>query len=128
MDPLGGVSPVMELLRRQMSENLEKLRRASGQGAGTRAFPTVSEKPVAATLRQSLTGRIKALDADDPRFQQRATALFVESVLGAEFGEPAINDPEFRMVVRDVAASMSADPAVANDLALLFAELTVADA
>jgi len=123
MDPLGGVSPVMELLRRQMSENLEKLRRAGGQGASARAFPQISGRPVAPTLRQSLGNRIKALDADDPQFQQRATALFVESVMGAEFGEPAINDPEFRLVVRDVAATMSADPAVANDLALLFAEL-----
>jgi len=127
MDPLGGVSPVMELLRRQMSENLEKLRRAGGRSASARAFPQVSEQPVPATLRQSLGVRIKALDATDPQYQQRATALFVESVLGAEFGEPAINDPEFRMVVRDVAATMSADPAVANDLALLFAELSERD-
>jgi hypothetical protein len=123
MDPLGGVSPVMELLRRQMSENLERLRKSGGMPAGTRALPQVASRPVAQTLRQSLVTRIKALDADDPHYQQRATAAFVESVLRAEFGDAAIDDPDFRLVIRDVATTMGADGKVANDLALLFAEL-----
>ncbi len=123
MDPLGGISPVMELLRRQMSENLERLRRGGGMPAGARALPPIANRPVAPTLRQSLSARIKALDPDDPQYQQRATALFVESVLRAEFGDAAINDPEFRLVIRDVATTMGGDTKVANDLALLFAEL-----
>lgn len=123
MDPLGGVSPVMEILRRQMSENLEKLRRAGNAAAGSRALPQVASRSVAASLRQTLARRIGSVDARDPQFQERATALFVESILVAEFGEELVNDPGFRLMIREVARTMGAEPAIAEDLARLFAEL-----
>jgi len=123
MDPLSGVSSVMEVLRRQMSENLERLRRTDGATAGRRALPRISGKPVAPTLRQTLVTRIRGLDAQDPQYQRRATAVFVETILGAEFGDAIQNDPEFRLVAREVAEAMSANTKVADDLAVLFAEL-----
>ena len=126
MDPLGGVSPVMEILRRQMSENLEKLRRAGSVAAGSHPLPRVAGRPVAASLRQTLARRIGSVDARDPRFQERATAIFVESILVAEFGEELVNDPGFRLMIREVARTMSAEPAIADDLARLFAELRAA--
>lgn len=123
MDPVSGVSPLMEVLRRQMSENLEKLRQAGSATAGSRALPQLAERPVAGTLRQTLARRIKAVDAHDPRFQEKATALFVESILLSEFGDGLVNDAGFRIMIRDVAGAMSADPATADELARLFAEL-----
>ena len=123
MDPLTNSSPVMDVLRRQMSENLERLRKKGGTAASARALPQLASRPIAPTLRQTLARRIKSLDATDPQFQRKATALFVESILTAEFGERMINDPDFRLVIREVAGVMSAQPAIANDLAVLFAEL-----
>lgn len=123
MDPVGGVSQVMEMLRLQMSENLERLRRAGGVAPGARSLPRIGARPVAPTLRQTLARRLRALDPVDPNYQRKATSLFVESVLVSEFGDGAINDPGFQRVVRDVAATMGAERAVADDLALLFAEL-----
>ncbi len=125
-DPLSTVSPVMEILRRQMAENLDRLRKsatAGGTASGARALPQLGSRPVTPTLRQTLARRVKSLDTDDPQFQGKATALFVESILLSEFGEGMINDPEFRLVIREVAATMSTQPAIANDLAVLFAEL-----
>jgi hypothetical protein len=113
----------MEILRRQMSENLEKLRRAGNAAAGSRALPQVASRSVAASLRQTLARRIGSVDARDPQFQERATALFVESILVAEFGEELVNDPGFRLMIREVARTMGAEPAIAEDLARLFAEL-----
>ena len=63
------------------------------------------------------------VDARDPQYQEKATALFVESILLSEFGEGLVNDAGFRLTIRDVARTMSADPATAGDLAALFAEL-----
>jgi hypothetical protein len=128
VEPLGGVSQVMELLRLQMSENLEKLRRAGGVPGDARALPGVGARPVPPTLREALARRLRALDPADPHYQRRATSMFVESVLVAEFGDGAINDPEFQRIVRDVATTMGAERAVADDLALLFAELAAPEA
>jgi len=124
MDPLHGVSPVMDALRRQMSENLERLRRGAGASSARRALPSISSRPLAPTLRQALVQRLTALDRDDPHYQRRATTLFVETILGGEFGDAIQNDPEFRLVAREVADTMSGDARIANDLAVLFAELT----
>lgn len=123
MDPLGGVSPVMEILRRQMTENLEKLRRSGGADAPSRPMPPLGGLPLKPGLRQTLARRVGSLGARDPQFQEKATALLVESILTAEFGESLVNDGGFRLMIRDVARAMSAEPAVAADLAQLFREL-----
>src|SRR3954469_17536683 len=107
MDPLGGASPVMEILRRQMSENLEKLRRAGNVTAGARPLPHLASRSVAPNLRQTLARRIGSGDAKDPQFQEKATALFVESILVSEFGDELINDSGFRLMIREVAGMMS---------------------
>ena len=123
MDPLSGVSPVMELLRRQMSENLDKLRRGGNSAAGARTPPAVTGQAVAPSLRQTLARRIRSLDPDEPQFRERAVALLVESILVSEFGEGMINDSGFRVLIRDVAATLVAEPAIAADLADLLTEL-----
>ena len=123
MDPLGGVSPVMELLRRQMSENLGRLRYAGNFAAGNRPPPNVTGQAVAPSLRQTLSRRIRSLDPDEPQFRDKAAALLVESILVSEFGEGLINDAGFRALIRDVAATLLAEPAVAADFADLLAEL-----
>ena len=128
MDPLGGISPVMEILRRQMSENLEKLRQGGSVAVGGRPLPRIEGRPVAPTLRQTLARRIRSMDARDPQFQEKATALFVESILTTEFGEDLVNDAGFRQMIRDVALTMRTEPAVAEDLARLFDEFRAAEA
>lgn len=123
MDPLGNVSPVMEVLRRQMSENLEKLRRAGGSATTARPLPAIGGRTVEPNLRQSLARRVGSLDRDDPQFQQRATRLFVESILLAEFGADRANDAGFQMLIREVSTMMAEEPTVAAELAQLFDEL-----
>src|SRR4051794_14121200 len=122
MDPLGGISPVMEILRRQMSENLEKLRQSGNVAVGARALPDIKGRPVAASLRQTLAKRIRSIDPRDPQFQEKATAFFVESILTSEFGEGLVNDSGFRLMIREVALTMRAEPQIADDLAVLFEE------
>ena len=124
MDPLSGVSPVMEILRRQMAENLEKMRKSGTASAGLAAGPRARAGSAAPDLRQTLARRIGAVDARDPQFHEKATVLFVESILSAEFGEGIGNDAGFRDMIREIARTLAAEPAIAGDLSQLFAELT----
>jgi hypothetical protein len=121
MDPLGGASPAMEILRRQMAENLARLR---GSGLATaRQAPSNPAGAPAASLRQTIARRIGSLDRSDPQFEKRAAALLVESILVETFGEALINDPGFRLMLREVTDAMTAEPDVVRELAALFAEL-----
>jgi hypothetical protein len=116
MQPVDNVSQVMQILRRQMAENLERLR-GSGRLSGSTVPPTAtSVAGTAGTLRQTAERRIKSIDPNDPRHLEKATHLFVESVLLAEFGEQLINNPEFRDLIFSVQSAMLADAELEGDL------------
>lgn len=121
MDPLGAASPVMEILRRQMSDNLAKLR-PTGAASGGPA-PRLESRPSPAALRQTLARRLRALDERAADYPERAATVFVESVLTAEFGDERVNDPAFRLLVREVAGKLRGHAAIAADLRELIAEL-----
>ena len=121
MQPLDNISQVMQILRRQMAENLERLR-GSGRLADAGAPPPATSSARAApTLRQAAERRIKSIDPDDPRYLEKATHMFVESVLLAEFGERLVNDPEFRDLILNVQSAMLADAELESDLRRLVA-------
>jgi hypothetical protein len=113
----------MDSLRRQMSDNLEKLRRAGRIGSPTRSLPAIAQQSEAPTLRKTVTRRVQSLDANDPQFQQKATDVFVESILLSEFGEDLVNNPGFRMLVREVGVALTGDAGIAGELSRLFAQL-----
>ena len=48
MDPISQASPVLDALRRQLAENIERLRRAGRLSAGTRSGPPAARSPAAA--------------------------------------------------------------------------------
>jgi hypothetical protein len=50
--------------------------------------------------------RVRQLDRDDPQRGRKAFRLFLESVLLAQFGSAAGNDPKFHLLVDDVQAAM----------------------
>jgi hypothetical protein len=124
MQPIDSVAQVMQVLRRQMAENLQRMR---GGGKLT-AVPTTgaSAASAAAPLRQTVARRIKAIDADDPRYRDKVTALFVESVLLAEFGQGLVNDPAFRDLAQQVQSAMLADAELQSSLTRLAAQMRAA--
>ncbi len=121
MQPIDNVAQVMQVLRRQMAENLQRM----GNRGKLAAAPAsgASTAHAAAPLRQTVARRIKAIDADDPRYRDKVTALFVESVLLAEFGEGLVNDPEFRDLAQQVQSAMLADADLQGSLTRLAAQL-----
>jgi hypothetical protein len=118
MQPIENVGQVMQVLRRQMAENLQRMRSNGGRPVTQGAMPRA-----AAPLRQTVARRIKAIDADDPRYREKVAELFVESVLLAEFGEQLVNEPEFRDLVRQVQSALLADTDLQASLARLAVQM-----
>lgn len=71
-----------------------------------------SDHNLAALLAQ----RIRGVGADHPRRRWAVSRILVESLLTGEFGQAALNDPEFQAIVDDVLATMQRAPGVQADL------------
>lgn len=123
LDPVRGVSQVMEALRRTMSENLEKLRQAGRLPPGQQTGLQRARPESTTDLRRKVTRRLRSIPEGDPAFQQKTVGLFVESVLLDQFGESLVNDPGFRELIDQVCTTMTQDEAIASDLRALIAEL-----
>jgi hypothetical protein len=121
MPPVDNVAHVMQVLRRQMAENLERMhgsaRRPPAAGAPAAAAPA------APSLRQAVARRLRSIDPQDPRYLDKATSVFVESVLLAEFGEALVNDAQFRDMAQRVQSAMLEDSALRDDLARLAVQM-----
>jgi hypothetical protein len=115
MDPIDRVSRALELLRRRLANpRLQDLPGTSAGGAsGDASSLTKGGRP-------GVAERLAALNADDPQYLDRATEVFVESVLLSEFGEQFTNEPRFRQLIRGVAREMRTEPATAVQLEQLF--------
>jgi hypothetical protein len=116
MEPVDNIAQVMQVLRRQMAENLDRLRRSGKLASQSQPLSSAGAQRVQPTTRQAIARRIKAIDADDPRFLEKATLVFVESVLLAEFGDGLVNDPDFRDLVTQVQTAMRSDAETEKDL------------
>lgn len=123
MDPISNLNPVLDALRRQLAENIERLRKSGKLAAGGRA--TRAEQPAAGAegLEAALRRKISALDRRSPEGRSQATRVFVESVLAAEFGEALLADPGLGELLGEVSASLREDPEIRAQLDSLLAEL-----
>lgn len=117
MDPIDSISRVMQLLRRRLPVP------GRSTAAGTQGSAPGTAAAAPQDVRDGVAARLSALDPQTPGYAERATELFVESVLLAEFGEPLTNDPQFRQVILGVAREMRAEPETARDLERLFETL-----
>lgn len=120
MEPIDNVARTLEVLRREMARNLEKLRREGklSSSVSPRTQPT-PPRP----LRNTVARAIKALDVNDPRFAEKASSSFIESVLLAEFGQNLVNDADFRHVMHQVGIAMLTDATLRADLQHLVQQL-----
>lgn len=113
MDPIDSVSRAMQLLRQRMAAQLPKQAAGPSQGgAGAVVSPVLGP----GLVRTGIAGRLRALNAKDPGYPERATETFVEGVLLAEFGTELTNDAQFRQVILGVAREMRAEPETAQQV------------
>lgn len=123
MEPVDHVSKAMEILRRQMAENLDRLKRA-GKLPSPPA-PRIAANPGATSgsVREIVARKIREIDPLAPDFDRLAASLFIESVLTAEFGDTLLNDPAFRDVMSDVQQAMLSHESIRGQLQSLLRAL-----
>jgi hypothetical protein len=124
MDSINGLNPVMEALRRQLAERSAKLDKASKTAPGTRSNRSDRARSTSTPeLRQRVTGRLRALDPDDPQWEQKAGKLFLESVLLAEFGDQLLEDPGFATLIDEVNYTLQSQPEIRSHFSMMIRQL-----
>jgi len=120
MDPISQVNPVLDALRKQLAENIERLRKAGKLGGAGRA-----EQPRGAAegLESVLRRRLSPLDRRSAEGLAAATRTFVEAVLVAEFGQGLVSDPAFGDMLADLSASLREDAEMREQLDRMLAAL-----
>jgi hypothetical protein len=122
MEPVGGPNPVLDALRRQLAENIERLRKAGRLAPGARADASGAAAR-AETLDATLRRRLAAIDRRNADGAAQAARIFAESVLAAEFGDAILTDPGLGDMVREVGRALHEDPATRAELDRLLGEL-----
>jgi hypothetical protein len=116
MEPISQANPVLDALRRQVAENVERLRKA-GKLATTRPAGQAAAAPaVAETLEAALRRKLAAIDRRSAHGLRAATRTFVETVLVEEFGAEVLADPQFGAMVSDLAAALREEPEIRDQL------------
>jgi hypothetical protein len=92
-----------------MQAQLAALRdRTRARGSSSPSSPAASQA-AAEAARAAAAQRIGAIAPDDPRRQQKAVRVFLESELAREFGDGVLNDPTFPRMLDDVQEQMQGD-------------------
>jgi hypothetical protein len=108
MDPINSLNPALEAFRRQLAENIDRLRKA-GRLAGASPARAEAQQAPAAGLEAILRRRIAAIDPRSPEAKARVARAFVESVLVAEFGEALLADAGFGELLSEIGSALRAD-------------------
>jgi hypothetical protein len=119
MDPLNGANPVLAALRRQVAENVQRMR-TSGKLGPTNNVQGGQSGPV--SLDDVLRRKLKGIDKQSAAGRSQATKAFVEVVLAAEFGEAVLSDPAFGDMLAELSTSLRADPELSASIDKVLAE------
>lgn len=122
MDPINNISQLVETLRKQLVESQNKT--ALSSKAPSKPGPTAaSGRPDIGEVQHKIREKLRRIDSNDPKAEQKSIRIFLESVLLWEFGERLMDDPKFYALLDDVQHSMESDTAVRESLAVLVAQL-----
>jgi hypothetical protein len=122
MDPISNPNPALDALRRQLAENIKRMRK-SGKLAPSPARGAEQPAARAKGLESVLQRRISAIDRRSPEGKAQAAYAFVESVLVAEFGEALLSDPGLGRMLAEISESLREDPQLRDELDGLLGEL-----
>ena len=124
MDPISNINQMIQVLQRQLGSRLEK-RNVSGKAE--KSSPAAQWKSAGTSVQElqvKLANRIKAIDLDDKRRTQKATRIFLETILSNEFGETYLSDPKFNELLEDIQAVMEEDKGMNEQLHILIDHLS----
>lgn len=123
MDPVGHIGPALDLLRRQLAENIERLRKSGRFAAGACVGAARPAAQGAPSLQEAFAARISSIERRSPRGRETITRMLVEVALLAEFGEGLLNDPAFGVMLDEISASLREDAQIRDQLDAMIEEL-----
>jgi hypothetical protein len=126
MDSVGRLNGVIEVLRRQIAENSQRMDKAEGRTLGSQVRPTgpgAQARPNLAELKLRIQTRLRHIDPADPDKAKKSQKVFLESVLAWEFGESLLLDRNFDEMLGEIQKSLASQPDVEKQLADLLAIL-----
>jgi len=122
MDSVGRLDQVLRLISRQMAERASRL--DAGAAAPSRASATPPSRRLAlGALKERVRGRLRGLDPSDPRRQQKARCVFLESVLSWQFGDELLLDRGFEEMIAGVQEALQEHPRLEQRLTQLLSDL-----
>jgi hypothetical protein len=126
MEPVDNVSKAMEILRRQMTENLDRLRRTGKLSSRPTSKSAADASAASVSTQETVARKIRAIDPRASDFDQRASSVLIESVLTAEFGDTLLNGPAFHDLLSEVQHTMLSDESIRAQLQTLLRALRTA--
>lgn len=123
MDPVGHIGPALDLLRRQLAENIDRLRKSGKFAARAGVGAARSAAQGAPPIQEAFAARISGIERRSPRGREAITRVLVEVALLAEFGEGLLNDPAFGVMLDEISAGLREDAQIRDELDALIEEL-----
>jgi len=121
MEPVGNLSSIIEVLRRQIADNAAKIDRTGRSGAGGRA-PVASKtaQPTIQQLRETIKERIQHLDRNAPDYGRSVKRAFLEAVISWEFGNEILLDQGYGDMLSDIQSLIEADESLQKQFEKLY--------
>jgi hypothetical protein len=123
MDPVNQVNPALDVLRRQLAENIEKLRKSGKFTVRANAGAARPAAPDAGSLQAALALRLAGLERCTPQGRVAATRVLVEIALVSEFGEGMLADPGFGALLGEISATLREDADIREQLDRLLLDI-----
>lgn len=113
MDPINPLDKLTALLHRKIAEEAAaKTGRKSPVKTTEAQQQFQASKPSPEELRNKIVPMLKAIDANDPKRDQKMMHIFVENVLIWQFGEELLNDSAFSQLLSDVEDTLKNEPGI----------------
>ncbi|TCS37734.1 hypothetical protein EDC30_10326 [Paucimonas lemoignei] len=112
----------LETLRQALAERPGK-NAAAGKSSQGREVGRAAASNRTQQLRRRIKDRLASLDLSQRAGQEKGATIFLETVLGNEFGAELLEDPAFYNLLADVRNTMFADQGTQKDLVSLLMEL-----
>ena len=127
MEPVSGLSSIIEILRRQIGDRPTRLEKKGHPSSTTQSSSAQKSSGRADTqqLERQIINQIRALDLKDKNHQARAIQIFIGSVLAWEFGDEIVQDDRFPELLEEVYRMMTNEPQIKMKLDQLIDKLNI---
>ncbi len=120
MDPVNGISQIVQILRRKLADRATP--RVAGDATSMAPDRAPAQKASAEEVRRKISARIQRLTIEE-RKGPRAAQIFVESIIAWEFGDEVLQDPKFADLAKEVFDTIAADAQISARLKTLLGQM-----